>query len=146
MNNENRTNAVKSPATDDPVPALVAQVYEEAPPALRGRLLEQLLTPLSLLSLAAVANGLFARITLSNGWSRLQVSSEDASRVNAGDVMALVHHVQQVSAQALGGLSRIITASPVMAGSAAAAMLLTVLAKQALQRAPVIDNDFDPIV
>lgn len=146
MKQELASKQVETAIAEDPLPALVAQVYEEAPLALRSRLLEQLLKPLSLLSLAAVANGLFARITLSNGWSQLQVKAEDASQVNAGDVIALVHHVQQVSAQALLGLSKVISASPVLAGSAAAAMLLTVLTKQAMQRSPVVDNDFDPIV
>ena len=135
-----------SPVQGDPVPALVARIYEEAPPALRGRLLEQLLTPLGLLSLAAVANGIFAKITLTNGWSRLQINAEDARRVHGSDVIALVHHVQQVSTQAMDGLTKVIATSPVLAGSAAAAMLLTVLAKQAMQRPPVTSNDFDPIM
>jgi hypothetical protein len=146
MKQKFESKQVASTVTEDPVPALVAQVYEESPLALRSRLLEHLLKPLGLLSLAAVANGLFARITLSNGWSQLQVKAEDASQVNAGDVIALVHHVQQVSAPALLGLTKVISTSPVLAGSAAAAMLLTVLARQAKQRSPVVDNDFDPIV
>lgn len=131
--------------TADLLPVLVAQVYEEATPALRGRLLEHLLKPLSLLSLAAVANGLFARITFGNGWALRQVSSEDASMVDSSDVMALVVHVQQVSVQAVESLSKIITSSPVLTSSAAAAMLLTLLAKQRRNRAPVLGNDFDPI-
>ena len=67
--------------TSELVPALVARVYEEAPPALRGRLLEQLLRPLGLLSLAAVANGIFAKITLGNGWYQLKVNGDDVGRV-----------------------------------------------------------------
>jgi hypothetical protein len=134
--------AVQSP--DDLVPALVARVFEEAPAALRGRLLEPLLKPLGLLSLAAVANGLFARITLGSGWSSREVNMEDANQVNSADVMALVHHVQQVSVHAVESLSKIISSSPVLAGSAAAAMLLTLLAKQARNRRPVVGNDFDP--
>lgn len=132
-------------ASGDLVPALVAKVFEEAPLTVRGRLLEQLLKPLSLLSLTAVANGIFARITMGEGWHRLTVTPEDATQVHARDVVALVLHVQQVSVHALDGLSRIISASPVLAGSATAAMLLTVLAKQAQNREPVITNDFDPI-
>jgi hypothetical protein len=129
----------------DLVPLLVAKVYEEAPPAVRGRLLEHLLKPLSVLSLAAVANGIFARITFSHGWSKLQVSAEDAQAVAAGDVVALVNHVQQVSVQAVDGLSKIVSTSPVLTGSAAAALLITLLSKRAMQRPPVVDNDFDPI-
>jgi len=129
----------------DLVPTLVAQVYEEAPPVVRGHLLEHLLRPLSLLSLSAVANGIFAKITLNNGWTTLTVSADDASLVDAGDVIALVNHVQQVSMQAIESLSKVISTSPVLAGSAAAAMLLTLLASQAKGRTPVSHNDFDPI-
>ncbi|WP_147321387.1 hypothetical protein [Rhodoferax lacus] len=129
----------------DTVPHLVARVFEESPPAGRGQLLEPLLKPLGLLSLAAIANGIFAKIILANGWSRLQVSAEDASQVGARDVMELVRHVQQVSAHALDSLATVISASPVWSGSAAAAMLLAVLAKQAQSRSPVVTNDFDPL-
>ena len=139
----NTTNSADQPEAC--VPVLVARVYEEAPPAVRGRLLEHLLKPLSLLSLTAVANGIFAKITLGNGWSNLKVTADDANRVDPGDVIALVNHVQQVSVQAIEGLSKIISTSPVLAGSAAAAMLVTLLASQAKNRAPVINNDFDPI-
>jgi hypothetical protein len=129
----------------DMLPALVAQVFEEAPLTERGRLLEQLLKPLGLLSLAAVANGIFARITMDQGWYQPKVSPENATRVDARDVIALVSHVQQVSVHAIDGLARVISASPVLASSAAAAMLLTLLHKQAKARAPVLANDFDPI-
>jgi len=138
-------NASGDAAPAESVPALVAKVYAEAPPAERGRLLEHLLKPLSLLSLAAVANGIFAKITLSNGWSTLKVDPEDASRVDTGDVMALVSHVQQVSVQAIESLSKVISTSPVLTGSAAAAVLLALLAKQSTARAPMVGNDFDPI-
>jgi hypothetical protein len=57
-----------------------------------------------------------------------------------------VAHVQQVSVQAVENLAKIITGSPVLAGSAAAAMLLTLLAKQRCNRAPILGNDFDPMV
>lgn len=128
------------------LPTLVAQVYAEAPPAERGRLLEPLLKPLGLLSLAAVANGVFAHIRLGHGWGSLRVSPDDASRVDHRDVVALVSHVQQVSVQAIEGLSKVIATSPVLAGSAAAAMLLGLVAQQASSRAPVVGNDFDPLI
>jgi hypothetical protein len=129
----------------DPVPNLVARVFEESPLALRGRLLEHLLKPLGLLSLAAVANGVFAQITLGNGWSELKISADDAKRVDVSDIVALVHHVQQVSVRAMDSLAGLISTSPVLAGSATAAMLLAILAKRAQARSPVLGNDFDPI-
>lgn len=129
------------------LPALVAQVYEDATPLMRKRLLEHLLKPLGVLSLAAIANGVFANITLGRGWgwSTAPISSEDAQRVKTGDVLALVHHVQQVSVQAIDGLSHLLTSSPVLAGSTATAMLLALLAQQASRRMPLAGNDFDPI-
>lgn len=130
---------------EEQVPELVAQVYAEAPPAMRGRLLAHLLKPLGLLSLAAVANGVFAQIAMASGWQTLEVSAEDARRVDSHDVLVLVQHVQQVSVSAVESLAKIIGASPVLTGSAAAALLLSLLAKQARNRTPVLGNDFDPI-
>lgn len=129
----------------DRVPELVAQVFEEAPASVRGRLLEHLLKPLGLLSLAAVANGVFARVALGDGWYQPHVSADDARRINAMDVIALVHHVQQVSVQAVEGLVSVISTSPLLTGSATAAMLLSILHKQSQSRPPVLGNDFDPL-
>jgi len=126
----------------DPVPVLVSKVYEEAPPAVRGRLLEHLLQPLGVLSLVAVANGVFARFALDQRWSHIKVNAEDAMRVHGSDVLALVQRVQQVSAGAIDGLAQVLAATPMHSSSAATALLLTILAQRALTRAP--DDDFDP--
>ena len=130
----------------DPVPALVAQVYAEAPPALRSRLLESLLRPLSLLSLVAVANGAFAKLALPQGWPRLPLSVDDAHRIDTKDLIALVNHVQQVSGPAVEELSRIVSSNGMLGSSAAAAMLITLLTKRALQRPSAPVDDFDPIL
>lgn len=119
---------------DNPIPELVAQVYETAPPALRGRLLEQLLKPLGVLALVAVANGIFAKIRFQSGWPDVHVRLEDAQRVQPSDVIALVDRVQQVNVEALDGLARMLAASPVLSGSAAAAMLITLLMQPARGR------------
>ncbi|WP_296447877.1 hypothetical protein [Rhodoferax sp. UBA5149] len=113
---------------------LVGQVYESAPPAERGRLLEYLMRPLGVLSLVAVANGIFASIRFRSGWPDLHVQLEDAQRVQANDVITLVSHVQQVSVHAVDGLVDMLSASPVMMGSAAAALLVTVLMQRARTR------------
>jgi hypothetical protein len=65
--------------------------------------------------------------------------------VDVSDIVALVHHVQQVSVRAMDSLAGLISTSPVLAGSATAAMLLAILAKRAQARSPVLGNDFDPI-
>jgi hypothetical protein len=113
---------------------LVGQVYESAPPAERSRLLEHLLRPLGVLSLVAVANGIFASIRFRSGWPDIHIRPEDAQNVEASDVITLVNHVQQVSFHAIDGLATMLAASPVLTGSAAAAMLIPVLMQRARTR------------
>lgn len=113
---------------------LVGQVYEFAPPAERSRLLEHLLRPLGVLSLVAIANGIFAKISFRSGFPDLHVQIEDAQNVQASDVITLVNHVQQISVHAVDGLADMLAASPVMAGSAAAALLIAVLLQRARSR------------
>ena len=113
---------------------LVGQVYESAPPAERSRLLEHLMRPLGVLSLVAVANGIFASIRFRSGWPDMHVLLEDAQHVQARDVITLVNHVQQVSMHAVDGLADMLASSPVMTGSAAAALLMTVLLQRARTR------------
>ncbi|MDO8251677.1 MAG: hypothetical protein Q7T78_18435 [Rhodoferax sp.] len=113
---------------------LVGEVYEAAPPVERSRLLEHLLRPLGVLSLVAVANGIFASIRFRSGWPDIHVQPEDAQNVQASDVITLVNHVQQVSFHAVDGLAAMLAASPVLTSSAAAAMLMTVLMQRARTR------------
>lgn len=120
--------------TEITVAQLVGEVYATAPPAERGRLLELLLRPLGVLSLVAVANGIFAKIRFRGGWPELHVRLEDAQNVQASDVIALVDHVQQVSIEAVDGITQMLAASPVMAGSAAAILLMAVLVQRARTR------------
>jgi hypothetical protein len=122
---------------------LVGQVYESAPPAERSRLLEHLLRPLGVLSLVAVANGIFASIRFRSGWPEIHIRPEDAQNVEASDVITLVNHVQQVSFHAVDGLATMLATSPVLTGSAAAAMLMTVLMQRARSRRagdPALDD------
>lgn len=110
---------------------LVGQAFEAAPATERGHLLEHLLKPLGVLSLVVVANGVFAKIRFRGGWPGLSVRPEDALNVQASDVVSLVDFVQQISVEAVDGLAQVLSASPVMAGSAAAALLVTILVQRA---------------
>jgi hypothetical protein len=121
-------------ATDVTIPQLVGQVYEAAPPVERCRMLEHLMRPLGVLSLVVVANGVFAKIWFQRGWQDLQIKLEDTQIVRASDVMALVDHAQQVCVEAVDGLAQMVAVSPVMAGSAAAALLVAALVKRARSR------------
>ncbi len=117
-----------------PIPQLVGQVYEFAPATVRGRILEHLLRPLGLLSLLVVANGIFAKIRFRTGWQDMGVHLDDVQNVQVSDVIALVDRVQLVSVESVDSLAQIIRASPVMAGSAAAALLVTALVQRARSR------------
>jgi hypothetical protein len=120
--------------TPDAIPQLVAEVYECAPDTLRAHLLEQLIKPLGLLALVAISNGIFAKIRFKSGWPDMHVRWEDAQSVQAKDVAALVERVQQVSLHSFDGLAKVLATSPVLTGSAAATILLTVLLSGAKNR------------
>jgi hypothetical protein len=124
----------RDPASNPSIPQLVAEVYEAAPSAERGRLIEQLLRPLGVLSLVAIADGIFAKIRFRSGWQELKVALDDLQSVRADHVIALVDHAQQVSVEAVDGLAQILAASPVLSGSTAAALLVTVLVQRARSR------------
>lgn len=117
--------------SDLAIAQLVGQVYAVAPPAERGRLLEHLLKPLGVLSLVAIANGIFAKIRFRSGWPDLHVQLEDTQGVQVSDVITLVTHVQQVSLQAVDGLAGVLAT---LTGSAAAALLITLLMQRAQHR------------
>lgn len=129
-----RSQELTCQVSPDTIAQLVGQVYESAPPAEQGRLIEYLLRPLGVLSLVTIANGIFANIRLRNDWSDIGVRPEDAQNVQASDVISLVNHVQQVSVHAVNGLASMLAASPVMTGSAAAALLITVLMQRTQSR------------
>ena len=129
-------------ASDQAIAQLVGQVYEAAPPTERSRLIEHLLKPLGVLSLVAIANGIFAKIRFRAGWPDMQVQAEDLNRVQSSDVIALVTRVQQVSVQVVDGLAELLTASPSMTRSAAAALLLAMLL-QRVRSHRASDHDLD---
>jgi hypothetical protein len=127
MNVMNVNDVPAALPSDASIAQLVGQVYESAPPVERCRLLRQLLRPLGLLSLVVVANGIFANIRLHSDWPDMHMQPEDAQNVRANDVITLVNYVQQVNVQAVDGLADTLKASSVMASSAAAGLLVTLL-------------------
>lgn len=118
----------------DPVPVLLGRVYAEAPIPLKSRLLEHLLKPLGLLSLVTVCNGAFAHLAINRDWSQMGIRPEMAQAVDAEQVMTLTGYVQQVSVQAISGLTQVLTASPVLQGSVAASALVALLIKRAREQ------------
>lgn len=112
---------------------LVGQVYETAPNTERKRLVEHLMKPLGILSLAAVANGIFVKIRFKGGWSDGPARLDDvqgAQGVQVSDVIDLANFAQQVSSDAIGGLAHMLASSPVMTSSVAAALLVKIVLRR----------------
>ena len=116
------------------IPELVAEIYDAAPPPERGRLLEQLMRPLGVLSLFGIAGGVFANIRFRSGWRDMNVRLEDLHNVHTSDVIALVDHAQQVSVETVDALAQWLPSSSILSGSAAAALLVTLLLRRARAR------------
>jgi uncharacterized protein YoaH (UPF0181 family) len=126
--------ALAGMATETEIPSLVAQVYEAAPAEERCYLVETLLRPLGVLSLVAIAHGVFAKIRFRNAGHDLQVRVDDLKNVGTADMMALVHHVQQVSIETIDSLVQQLSSSGSMTGSAAAIVLVGLLVQRARAR------------
>lgn len=114
----------------DAVPRLVGEIYEAAPAAERSRLLEHLMRPLGVLSLAVVANGIFSKLRFLGGWPDVRVRPEDTELIRAEDVVALVDYVQQASWSAVQSLARLVSESPVMSATAGATLLTALLLRR----------------
>ena len=125
------TDPAPGRAPEGRIAELVAEVYVVASPNERGRLLEQLLRPLGVLSLVAIADGIFASMRFRSGWEALHIRLEDLHDVRAAHVIALVEHAQQVSVEAVDGLAQLLVTSPMLMSSAAAAALVSVLLARA---------------
>lgn len=113
---------------------LVGRVYETAPIAERSRLVSHLIRPLGVLGLFAVANGIFAKVWFRSSYPEMQLRVEDVQNIKTNDIVALVDYLHQVRVEAVDGLAQLLAASPVLAGSAAAGLLISVLLQRARKR------------
>lgn len=130
------TEALTVPETPEhEVAELVSQVYAQAPAAERERLLLALLPAAGLLSLVAVANGVFARIRLDEHWPSLRQLHDELLHVQPTHVGALVERLQFTRSDTLDGLIQWVGTGPVLASSAAAGVLVTLLIRRKRQRA-----------
>jgi len=125
--------------TEVSLPHLVGKVYESAPAVERSRLLEHLMRPLGVLSMAVVANGIFSKLRFLGGWPDLHIRPEDAEAIRTEDVVALVDFVQQASSDVMYGLVQVVSESPVLSATAGATLLIAVLLKRS--RARPVDSD-----
>ncbi|HEY9094992.1 MAG TPA: hypothetical protein VIN35_04545, partial [Hydrogenophaga sp.] len=80
-------------------------------------------------------------------WIQAHFRVEDLAQVRASDVADLVARLQVMRVDAVDGLAQWVNRSPVLAGTAAAAMLVTLLMQRASRRsaAPVEPDAGDPV-
>ncbi len=114
---------------------LVAKVFEGAPAAVRVQLLEHLLSPVGVVSLMTIANGIFTRLRFRGGWPDTHLRAEDVQAVRSEDVMALVVHMVQSHGAVVNAMADVLLARPELAGSGAAAVLVAILRQRT--RAPM---------
>jgi hypothetical protein len=109
------------------VPQLVGEVYREAPPPLRARLLECLLKPVRPLPLVAVAAGAFGTFLHRESWSRVSVSIEDAVRFSADQVFELARYVEQFQPETFRQIGSVLAENPVCMATLSGSLLLMAL-------------------
>jgi hypothetical protein len=106
---------------------LVAELFAEASPPQRMRLLNGLLRPVGPLALVAVAAGAFASLLPAARWRSAQATLDDAMHFSAGQVLELARYVEQKSPESLAQLPSLLAGSPLWASSLSGALLLLAL-------------------
>lgn len=115
-----------SDATPELAP-LVADLFAEAAPPQRVRLLNGLLRPVGPLALVAIAAGAFANLLPSTQWRGASASLDEAMHFSAGQVLELARYVEQKSPESLAQLPKLLADSPLWAGTLSGALLLLAL-------------------
>jgi hypothetical protein len=109
------------------IPELVAELYNDAPAALRPELLECLLRPVGPLAIVTIGTGAFAHLLYRLRFSGVPISLEDAARISSDHVLQLARFVEQCSPHALLRVGSLIAASPICLASVSGSALLVAL-------------------
>ena len=115
-------------------------MFDAAPPPVNLALVDALLRPLGVLSVVAVAGGVFGKIRFHPDWPRLQDDQDLVRRVTSTDIVELVNHAQKVSFTVLDNLARVMSSSRAVTCSAAATLLVAVLVHRQSQRIDTNDE------
>jgi hypothetical protein len=113
---------------------LVARVYGDASLEMQRDILLSVAQPLGVLSLVAVANGVFSKVFFRDSDLTPNISLEQVSSIALTDVWTLIDFAYQVSGDAFNGLAQLIPASPSVAATASALLLLTWIAQRKKRR------------
>lgn len=106
---------------------LIADLYAQAPPPLRVRLLDGLLRPVGPLALVAIAAGAFAQLLPTVRWRGAQATPEDVMRIDPWQVQELAMYVEQKAPEVLLQLPELLKGNPLWVGSVSATLLLIAL-------------------
>jgi len=113
-------------ATQD-IPALVSELYDRAPEALRVELLEHLLRPVGPLAMVAIAAGAFGRFVYRLRRDAVPVALEDAARITSIHVLHLARYVEQSSPHVLRQVASLVAHQPLGLATISASALLVAL-------------------
>lgn len=119
-----RTHTTES---DSDLAPLVAHFYEEAPVAVRRRLLKAMLAPVGPLALVAVAAGAFSRLLPARPSLPVEVTPEVLNSIRGEQVFELARYVEQKSPELLGQLPDLVGSPQVWMATVSGALLLIAL-------------------
>jgi hypothetical protein len=120
-------DATAGPLPATSLPPLIAELYDEAPPSLKVRLLDSLLRPVGPLALVAIAAGAFGNLLPASRWRAVTVTLDDVARISGAQVLELALYVEQKSPDVLQQLPQLLGDSPLATGTVSGALLLLVL-------------------
>jgi hypothetical protein len=103
-----RPDVAVSAASPPDLAALVSDLYDQAPDALRVKLLEHLLRPVGPLAMVAIAAGAFGRFVYRLQRDAMPIPLEDAARITSDHVLHLARYVEQSSPEVLRQVASLI--------------------------------------
>ena len=124
---QSEQRAHPSAPADAELAPLVADLFADAPPPLRVRLLNHLLRPLGPLALVGIAAGAFGGLLPTTRWRNATATLEEAMRFSGSQVLELARYVEQKSPESLAQLPSLMADNPWWVGSLSATLLLIAL-------------------
>ena len=109
------------------IPELVSELYKDAPPPLRTKLLECLLRPVGPLAIVTIATGAFAHLLYRLRLDGVPMSLDDVARISSEHVLELARFVEQCSPPALLQIGSMIAGTPIGVASVSGSALLVAL-------------------
>ena len=112
---------------DSDLAPLLADFYEQAPPAVQTRMLRALLRPVGPLAMVAVAAGAFARLLPNRPSQALELTPEVVHDIHGDEVFELARYVEQKCPEVLQGLPDTVGNPPQWASTVSGTQLLGAL-------------------